>query len=104
MTNKSLGEFGKDGILPLAIVGLAFEFPRGATSEERFWQMLCNGECASAEFPSSRLNIDAFYHPDEDRPSSVRRLFMHIIEITYRLRNEEELTLGIDPSPRWPLS
>ncbi|KND87187.1 Lovastatin diketide synthase LovF [Tolypocladium ophioglossoides CBS 100239] len=56
---------------PIAIVGLAFEFPQDATSEESFWQMLCEGRSASTEFPRSRLNIDAFYHPDENRPSSI---------------------------------
>ncbi|KAI1211883.1 lovastatin nonaketide synthase [Annulohypoxylon truncatum] len=71
MANKPPDEFNKDDTLPLAIVGLAFEFPGGAASEERFWQMLCSGECASADFPQSRLNIDAFYHPEEGRPSSI---------------------------------
>lgn len=60
-----------DELEPLAIVGLAFEFPQDATSEDAFWQMIESGRSASTDFPSSRLNIDAFYHPDEDRPSSV---------------------------------
>ncbi|PQE15785.1 polyketide synthase protein [Rutstroemia sp. NJR-2017a BBW] len=57
--------------LPCAIVGLAFEFPQDATSVEAFWQMLCGGRSASTEFPTNRLNIDAFYHPDDNRPSSI---------------------------------
>lgn len=61
---------GRD--IPIAIIGLAFEFPQGATSVESFWQMISEGRSASTEFPSDRLNIDAFYHPDENRPSSVR--------------------------------
>ncbi|UNI19406.1 Type I Iterative PKS [Purpureocillium takamizusanense] len=61
----------QDGdIESVAIVGLAFEFPQEATTEDAFWQMLCEGRSASTEFPGSRLNIDAFYHPDKDRPSS----------------------------------
>lgn len=56
---------------PLAIIGLAFEFPQEATSEEAFWQMLCDARSASTDFPKDRLNIDAFYHPDESRIGSV---------------------------------
>lgn len=56
---------------PLAIVGLAFEFPQEATSEEAFWQMLRDARSASTDFPKDRLNIDAFYHPDESRTGSV---------------------------------
>lgn len=58
---------------PLAIIGMAFEFPQEATSEDAFWQMLCEGRSASTEFPPDRLNINAFYHPDQDRPSTVCR-------------------------------
>ncbi|KAK3937382.1 beta-ketoacyl synthase [Diplogelasinospora grovesii] len=62
---------GHDGPIPIATVGLAFEFPQDATSEESFWEMICEGRSASTEFPPDRLNIDAFYHPDENRPSSL---------------------------------
>lgn len=59
---------------PIAVVGLAFEFPDDAKSAEKFWQMLCDGRSASTDFPKDRLNIDAFYHPDTNRPSSVSNL------------------------------
>ncbi|KAE8374944.1 putative polyketide synthase [Aspergillus bertholletiae] len=55
----------------LAIVGFAFEFPQDATSSDRFWRMLCEGRSANTEFPKDRLNIDAFYHPDKERPSTL---------------------------------
>lgn len=60
-----------DGPTPIAIIGLAFEFPQGATTTENFWQMICSGRSASTDFPPDRLNIDAFYHPDNDRPSTI---------------------------------
>lgn len=60
-----------DRSIPLAIVGLAFEFPQEATSVEGFWRMLCEGRSASTDFPPDRLNIDTFYHPDQSRPSSI---------------------------------
>lgn len=56
---------------PIAIIGLAFRFPQDTTSEAAFWQMLYEGRSASTEFPRDRLNIDAYYHPDEARPSTV---------------------------------
>lgn len=62
---------GNSGLVSLAITGLAFEFPQEATSVEGFWQMLCEGRSASTEFPKDRLNIDAFYHPDYSRQSTV---------------------------------
>ncbi|TVY30663.1 Lovastatin diketide synthase [Lachnellula hyalina] len=56
---------------PIAIIGLAFEFPQEATSEDAFWQMICEGRSASTDFPKERLNIDAFYHPDVSRNSTL---------------------------------
>ncbi|KAI1322483.1 lovastatin nonaketide synthase [Xylariaceae sp. FL0255] len=57
--------------IPLAIIGFSFEFPQEATSTESFWQMVCDGRNTSSEFPKDRFNIDGFYHPDEERPSSI---------------------------------
>lgn len=72
----------------IAIIGLAYEFPQGATTEESFWEMVLEGRSASTEFPPDRMNIDAFYHPDANRPSSVRFTL-------YPLRNEDTtLTSG----------
>ncbi|KAL6717587.1 hypothetical protein ACLMJK_005502 [Lecanora helva] len=49
---------------PIAVVGLALKFPQDATSLEGFWDMLVEQRCAMTDFPSSRLNVDAFYHPN----------------------------------------
>ena len=49
---------------PVAVVGLALKFPQDATSLDSFWNMLVERRCAMTDFPSSRLNVDAFYHPD----------------------------------------
>ncbi len=56
---------------PIAVVGMAFEFPQDATSESAFWQMLHDGRSAHTEFPRDRLNIGAYFHPDSDRPGTV---------------------------------
>ncbi|KAL2283045.1 hypothetical protein FJTKL_10160 [Diaporthe vaccinii] len=55
----------------IAVIGLAFEFPDDTDSAEEFWQMIYTGRSASTDFPTDRLNIDAFYHPDVNRPSSI---------------------------------
>ncbi|KAF7879091.1 hypothetical protein EAF04_000291 [Stromatinia cepivora] len=54
-----------DVLEPLAVVGFSHKFPQDATTAESFWEMLVEGRCASSEFPSERLNIDAFYQADE---------------------------------------
>lgn len=76
-TGQCAGEDGQSSeedagtaAVPLAVIGLSFEFPGDATSEPGFWEMIHQGKCASSEFPADRLNIDAFYHPDRERPST----------------------------------
>ncbi|KAI2628872.1 lovastatin nonaketide synthase [Hypoxylon sp. NC1633] len=66
--------------VPLAVTGLAFEFPDDAVSSGRFWKMICDGRSTSREFPSNRLNIDGYYHPDDSRPSSIPLRGGHFVE------------------------
>ena len=82
--------------LPIAIIGLAFEFPQEATSAEAFWEMLCEGRSSDTKFPQNRLNIDAFYHPDGSRPSSVSHpsltnLDVHESKLTVVVRSQCEV-------------
>ena len=61
-----------DGALePLAIVGFSLKFPQEATSQEAFWSMLMEKRCAMTEWPSDRLNVEAFYHADKTRNDTV---------------------------------
>ncbi|PYH86334.1 hypothetical protein BO82DRAFT_380441 [Aspergillus uvarum CBS 121591] len=55
----------------LAVVGFAFEFPQDATTSDRLWEMISKGRSASTDFPQDRMNIDAFYHPSQERPSTI---------------------------------
>ncbi|KAF2470885.1 beta-ketoacyl synthase [Lindgomyces ingoldianus] len=64
---------------PIAIVGLAFQFPQGAIDEESLWEKLMNRECTSTEFPKERLNIEAFHNPDIKSQGTQRGL----LETTY---------------------
>ena len=63
---------GKEGELPIAIVGYSLRFPQEATSSEAFWRMLVEGRSARTEVPSDRFNVDAFHHPNSARHDSVR--------------------------------
>ncbi|KAH8733125.1 hypothetical protein GQ44DRAFT_20652 [Phaeosphaeriaceae sp. PMI808] len=55
---------------PLAIIGMAFQFPDEATDEETFWNMLAEKRCASREYPKERLNIDSFDSANTNKPCS----------------------------------
>ncbi|KAI1126417.1 lovastatin nonaketide synthase [Nemania abortiva] len=64
-------ETGKPELTPLAIIGLAFEFPQDETSERRFWELISEGRSTYTKFPPERLGIDAYYHPDPSRPGNI---------------------------------
>lgn len=56
---------------PMAIIGMACEFPQDAVSPESFWKLLLEGRSAMTEFPKEKFNIDSHYHPDPAHGSSV---------------------------------
>ena len=64
----------QDILEPIAVIGLSVKFPQEATSAKSFWKMLVEGRSAMTDFPNDRFNIDAFYHPDNSRPGTVRTL------------------------------
>ncbi|KAI5460920.1 hypothetical protein BGZ63DRAFT_445899 [Mariannaea sp. PMI_226] len=49
---------------PLAIVGMACQFPQEGDSNENFWKLLMSGKSAMTPFPKNRVNMDGHYHPD----------------------------------------
>ncbi|RAH40505.1 type I polyketide synthase [Aspergillus brunneoviolaceus CBS 621.78] len=56
---------------PLAIIGLSFQFPGDATTQDAFWNMLVEGRCVSSEFPADRMNIDGHHNTNRDKLHSV---------------------------------
>ncbi|UQC83964.1 KR domain-containing protein [Colletotrichum lupini] len=70
----------QDQIQPIAIVGLNLKFPGDATSAESFWEMLENARNASSKVPSTRFNVDAFYHPHPNRLDSMRVQNAHFMK------------------------
>lgn len=60
-----------DLVEPVAIVGLSFRLPRGASSTESFWELLMEQRTTATEFPTDRLSASAMYHPDPNRRGTV---------------------------------
>ena len=81
---------------PIAVVGFAFEFPEEATSDEAFWQMICQGRSASKVFPKDRLNIDGLYNADTTRHNTVSRAML----ISLRFKTPVAYNGISDPSTR----
>ena len=53
---------------PIAIVGIGCRFPGGASSPERFWQLIEDGVDATGPVPPERWDAEARFDPDPDRP------------------------------------
>ena len=51
---------------PIAITGMGFRFPGGASDARSFWNLLLSGKDAITEVPPDRWNVDQFYDPDPD--------------------------------------
>ncbi len=60
-----------DDLEPIAVVGFSLKYPQDADSPGSFWSMLVEKKCAMTEWPKDRINLDAFYHRDEDRDEKV---------------------------------
>ncbi|KAL9074825.1 MAG: hypothetical protein Q9161_001963 [Pseudevernia consocians] len=74
------GCFEEESVQPVAIVGFSLKFPQEATSPEAFWNMLVQKRCSMTEWPKERLNLDAFYHPDGNRPDTIPFRGGHFLE------------------------
>ncbi|KAK1833135.1 ketoacyl-synt-domain-containing protein [Podospora conica] len=68
-----------DHSCPIAIVGVGCRFPGGASSPERLWEVLSNGQSAWSEFPPDRMNINGFYHPSPERSDGFNFKGAHFI-------------------------
>jgi acyl transferase domain-containing protein len=94
--NGIVGRDEGEKTIPIAIVGMSFQFADDATTAETLWSMLMEGRCASKDFLPDRLNGAAVYHPDRSRGDSV--------SFTQNLVYSQITKLGfVAPSKRWPL-
>ncbi|TGJ78460.1 hypothetical protein E0Z10_g10307, partial [Xylaria hypoxylon] len=69
-----------DRTMPIAVIGMSFQLPGGATSPESLWSMMLERRCASTDFPADRLGGSAFHHPDRTRGDSVSLKGGHFIQ------------------------
>lgn len=68
------GDYGSAGVEPIAIIGMDMKLPGDASSAESFFEMLRQGRSALTDVPKDRYNVDAFYHPDQERPGTVSNI------------------------------
>lgn len=49
---------------PVAIVGSSCRFPGGSSTPSKLWELLEKPRDVLKEIPTSRFNVDGFYHED----------------------------------------
>ncbi|TAQ90890.1 hypothetical protein B7494_g783 [Chlorociboria aeruginascens] len=64
----------------LAVVGFSLRFPEEAENEAAFWDMLVQGRNVMKRFPTDRMNIDSFYHPDGERLDTIAAKGGHFLK------------------------
>ncbi|KAF9887258.1 hypothetical protein FE257_010386 [Aspergillus nanangensis] len=69
-----------DPVVPIAIVGIGGRFPGDASNPDRLWDLLVKRRSALSDTPKDRFNVDAFYHPQGDRPGSQNFRGGHFME------------------------
>ncbi|GAB1319702.1 hypothetical protein MFIFM68171_09912 [Madurella fahalii] len=78
--HRYLSAMAEDGQPPIAIVGMACKFPGGSSSPSKLWDMIAKKQSGRCEIPKSRMNVDAFYHPDPDRNGTFNIRAAHFLE------------------------
>ncbi|KAJ5446582.1 hypothetical protein N7445_001403 [Penicillium cf. griseofulvum] len=53
---------------PIAIIGTGCKFPGSSSTPSRLWDLLSKPRDVASKPPSSRFNIDGFYHPNPTNP------------------------------------
>ncbi|KAI4863957.1 putative polyketide synthase [Hypoxylon rubiginosum] len=77
---ETSSSISSDGLPPIAIVGMACKFPGGASSPSKLWDMIARKQSGRCDIPKSRMNVDAFYHPDPDRNGTFNIRAAHFLE------------------------
>lgn len=60
-----------DAVMPVAIIGVSGRFPGDATNPKKLWDMVAEKRSALTEIPKDRFNIDAYYHPHNERQGTM---------------------------------
>lgn len=62
---------GRDAVMPIAIVGLSGRYPGDAANPEKLWDLISNAKSAMSEIPNDRFNVEAFWHPHNERSGTI---------------------------------
>ncbi|KAI1395028.1 putative polyketide synthase [Hypoxylon fuscum] len=57
--------------MPIAIIGISGRFPGDAENPQKLWDMVSEGRSALCDIPEDRFNVDAFYHPHNERQGTL---------------------------------
>lgn len=90
-------------------IGAGCRLPGNSSSSSKLWDLLLHGRSGQCRSPSSRINVDGFYHPDPDRLGSAHTTGGYFINED--LRAFDNAFFGInnieatymDPQQRKPL-
>ncbi|KAK8054299.1 hypothetical protein PG996_013600 [Apiospora saccharicola] len=61
-----------DALEPVAIIGMGCRWPGDSETPSELWSYLQAKRSSYSKFPKDRINGDAFYHPDPNRPGSFK--------------------------------
>ena len=61
----------QDKLEAIVVIGFSLKLPEDAISPGAFWTMMEEKRCVMTEWPSNRINLDAFYHPESERRDTV---------------------------------
>ena len=56
----------EDGVMPIAIIGMACRLPGGSTNPEELWNMVASGRSGWSSIPAERFTQSSFEHPSSD--------------------------------------
>lgn len=69
---------------PIALVGCSIRFP-GANSLSKLWELLRMPRDILEEFPSSRMNLESYYHPNGEHHGTTNVQKSYLISQDHRL-------------------
>lgn len=70
----------EDTVMPIAIVGISGRFPGDAENPQKLWDMISEGRSALCDIPPDRFNVDAFYHPHNERRGTMNVRKAHFMK------------------------
>lgn len=56
----------EEGVMPIAIVGMACRLPGGSSNPEKLWNMVASGRSGWSSIPAERFTQSSFEHPSSD--------------------------------------